>query len=97
MSAKGTLAGLEEAKRLAVAQAAIHRTILRLECRGIRERFHVFRRISSSGPHVPRGLLVGAALLGAFVARRPLRSLLTWVPSIFSLYRWWTARGKGRA
>ncbi len=95
MSAKGTLAGLEEAKRLAVAQAAIHRTLLRLECQGMRERLNIFRRISRSGPHVPRGLLVGAALLGAFVARRPLRSLLTWVPSILSLHRWWTSRGKG--
>jgi len=87
---------LEEAKRLAVAQAAIHRTILRLECRGMRDRLNVFRRISSSGPHVPRGLLVGAALLGAFVTRRPLRFLLTWAPSVFSLYRWWASSGRGR-
>ena len=81
------LAELEEVQRLLVAQADLHRGMIRLEFVSLKERLGwigVARQSFQAG----RPLFLAATALVGGVAATKWRKLARWVPAALSAWRW---------
>ena len=83
MSRRQRLSELEEARQLLVLQGDLHRALIRLEVRTLRERFTRLAAVKRTHPL----LFAGTALAGLLAARR-WRSVLRWAPVVVPTYRW---------
>jgi len=88
MFAEARLKELDEAKRLVVLQADVHRGLLQLESAVLREQL---ARLRSVGGTVTanRPLLIAGAAVAGLLAARHWRALARWVPSVLVAWRWW--------
>lgn len=80
---------LAERKRLLLAQAVVHRSVIDLECATLRARVHATQQsIRSGGPWI----LAGSALAGLLVSgrRRGFRGLIKTAMTAW----WWIRRFK---
>jgi hypothetical protein len=81
------LTELAERKRLLVAQADLHRAILRAEGVRVRSRFNWIsearEKVGAAGPW----LALGAGALGILAARR-WRNVVRWIPTALAIWRW---------
>lgn len=76
---------LAERKRLLVAQANLHRTILQAEVARCQARLDAARQgLRTGGPW----LAAGSAVAGLLLARK-WRSLAGWIPSALAAWRWY--------
>jgi hypothetical protein len=95
MFAEPRLKELEDAKRLVLLQAEIHRGLLRLECQTLFDRFG---RLSSAGVGAaasPPLVIAGTAVAGV-LAVRYWRTLLKHAPAVLAAWRWWRSWQRGR-
>lgn len=85
MSAPGEMNELADRKRLLIAQADLHRTILQAEMARCQARVDAARQgIRAGGPW----LAAGSALAGLLLARK-WRTVAGWVPTALAAWRWY--------
>ncbi len=85
MSASQGMNDLADRKRLLVAQADLHRTILQAEVARCQSRLDAARQgLKAGGPW----LAAGSAVAGLLLARK-WRSVAGWIPTALAAWRWY--------
>ncbi|MBI5384512.1 MAG: hypothetical protein HZA90_07460 [Verrucomicrobia bacterium] len=78
---------LDQAKRLVVLQADLHRHLLQLEAVALRERLAGLGAARATLKS-PRPLLVAAGVVAGLLALRKGRALARWMRTAFTAWRW---------
>jgi hypothetical protein len=86
MPEKPHLNELAERKRLLILEADLHRTIIGVECRGLRSRVESLNGLRGQ-ISAKRPWFIGGGALAGLMALRHWRKLLRWAPQAFAIWR----------
>jgi hypothetical protein len=87
MPAETKLRELEDRKRRLIAQAELNRSVVSLECAGMRARLSWLEDVRDK-LSARRPWLVAGGIAAGLLARRRWR-LARWAPAALAAWRWW--------